>query len=182
MRGSGPSSERGRDVDDRTIARWRLHRFDDGAYLRTHVLRLTWHVALPDDLRWLLELTAPRLRRSLASNLREHDVADATLERTRPIIAEAVTAGPRTRAELGERLLDAGLPGSGSALGLVVMDAELEALVCSGPVRDGAHTYASFVERTPGARKLTREEAVAELALRYLTGHGPATESPTGPR
>ena len=44
-----------------------LQAFDDGALLRTHVLRPTWHFALPGDMRWLLRLTAPRLRRHMAS-------------------------------------------------------------------------------------------------------------------
>lgn len=214
-----------RDVDDRAIARWRLHRFglvgpghatpedaigphlavqaenhaqsswaiadrlaapirdvdlarrfDAGTYLRTHVLRSTWHVALPDDLGWLLALTAPRIRRSFVSFRREHDVDDALLERTRSTIVDAVAEGPCTRAQLGDRLRDDGLPGEGFVLGLVLMDAELEALICSGPLRDGEHTYAAFADRAPDARVLTRDVAVAELALRYFTGHGPATE------
>jgi hypothetical protein len=33
-----------------------------------------------------------------------------------------------------------------------------------------------MAERAPSARRLDRKEALAELALRYFTGHGPATE------
>ncbi|HET9157917.1 MAG TPA: crosslink repair DNA glycosylase YcaQ family protein, partial [Myxococcaceae bacterium] len=47
--------------------------FDEGAILRTHVMRPTWHFVRPADIRWLLTLTAPRVRAILA-----HD--DGTLE------------------------------------------------------------------------------------------------------
>ena len=36
--------------------------FNAGAILRTHVLRPTWHFVAPADIRWLLALTAPRIK------------------------------------------------------------------------------------------------------------------------
>jgi len=59
---------------------------------------------------------------------------------------------------------------------ILLAHAELDGLICSGPVADGEHTYALMDERVPAPRRLTRAEALAELALRYFTGHGPATE------
>jgi hypothetical protein len=53
---------------------------------------------------------------------------------------------------------------------------ELDRLICSGRRLEGAHTYAAFADRVPSSRRLDRDEALAELALRYFTGHGPATE------
>ena len=54
---------------------------------------------------------------------------------------------------------------------------ELETLICSGrPAAGGEHTYALLAERAPNTRRLDRAEALAELALRYFIGHGPATE------
>jgi hypothetical protein len=41
---------------------------------------------------------------------------------------------------------------------------------------EGEHSYALLAERAPNSRRLDRAEALAELALRYFTGHGPATE------
>jgi hypothetical protein len=52
--------------------------------------------------------------------------------------------------------------------------AELDALVVSGPRRGKQHTYALLEERLPPAPNKSREEALAELAWRYLQGHGPA--------
>ena len=55
------------------------------------------------------------------------------------------------------------------------MHAELEGAVCSGPRRGKRFTYALLTERAPKARTLPRDEALAELARRYFSSHGPAT-------
>ena len=55
------------------------------------------------------------------------------------------------------------------------MYAELEGVICSGPRRGKKFTYALIAERAPGARRLSRDEALAELALRFFRSHGPAT-------
>jgi hypothetical protein len=148
---------------------------DDGALLRTHLLRPTWHFVTSDDIRWLVELTAPRLRRTWQSLQQHLGTSDADLDRSKAAVVDALTdAGTLTRAQLGERLRDAGLPAEGQRLGLMLADAEQAALICSGP-GDGA-SYALLAERAPSARRLERDDALAELALRYFTGHGPATE------
>lgn len=146
---------------------------DAGTILRTHVLRTTWHFVLPDDIRWLLELTAPRLRRTWQSLQQQLGTSAEELERSRDAVVDALTTqGPLTRTALGEHLTQAGLPAAGQRLGLVLADAELEALICSGP----GDTYALLAERAPAARRLQRDDALAEIALRYFAGHGPATE------
>jgi len=55
------------------------------------------------------------------------------------------------------------------------MHAELEGVICSGPCRGKQFTYALLAERTPAAHRLSRDEALATLARRYFTSHGPAT-------
>src|SRR5690349_12538468 len=35
--------------------------YADGAILRTHAMRPTWHFVAPADIRWLLKLTSPRV-------------------------------------------------------------------------------------------------------------------------
>lgn len=151
--------------------------FDEGAILRTHVLRPTWHYVSPDDIAWLVSLTAPRVLRTFRQLRRELGIADATIDAATTVILDALGAeGHLTRAELGERLANHGLPADGRSLMVVVAHAELAALICSGPTKDGRHTYALLEERAPNARRLDREEALAELAQRYFTGHGPATE------
>ncbi len=151
--------------------------FDDGAILRTHVLRPTWHYVRPDDIRWLVEVTAPRISRLMIQLQRSLDLDDAVVDASAQVIADALSGGVHmTRDALAVRLREAGLPAEGQRLGVMVANAEMSALVCSGAMRGRHHTYALLDERAPQARRLDRDEAVAELVLRYFTGHGPATE------
>jgi hypothetical protein len=84
--------------------------------------------------------------------------------------------GQLTRAQLAEELRERGIPASGQMLMILLAHAELDGLICSGRVVDGEHSYALMGHRVPKPRRLERTEALAELALRYFTGHGPATE------
>jgi hypothetical protein len=150
--------------------------YDAGTILRTHVLRPTWHFVLPVDLRWLLALSAPRVHAANRSRYRELELDGATLVRGCDVIDRAIAdAGPLTRQDLGTALEAAGIDPTGQRLTYLVMHAELEAVVCSGPRRGKQHTYARFDDRVPLGNERSREEAVAELTTRYFVGHGPAT-------
>jgi hypothetical protein len=150
--------------------------FETGRILRTHVLRPTWHFVAATDIRWLLALTGPRVQRVIANYLRRLELDSRTLSRGIDVIGRAL--GERehlTRRELGEELRVASLPMSGLRLALLMMHAELEAIVCSGPRRHRQHTYALLANRAPRAVRLTRDEALATLCRRFFTSHGPAT-------
>ncbi len=147
----------------------------EGAILRTHVLRPTWHFVLPDDIRWLQALTAGRVHRLTAHRYRQLDLDGKLLARSDVMLARALEGAHLTRRELGVALERAGIDTSGQRLAHMVMHAELEALVCSGTPRDKQHTYAPVDERAPHAATLDRDEALAELTRRYFTTRGPAT-------
>ena len=51
--------------------------------MRTHVLRPTWHFVTPQDLRWLLALTAPRVHQLNAYYYRQSGLDAAALARPR---------------------------------------------------------------------------------------------------
>jgi len=149
--------------------------FDAGEILRTHVLRPTWHFVAPDDLRWLLALTAPRVHQASAFQYRLLEIDGALAARSRKVIERALRGGiSLTREELGARLREAGIGATGPRLGYLVSHAELEGVVCSGPRRGKRHTYALVDERVPPAPPRERDSALAELARRYVEGHGPA--------
>jgi hypothetical protein len=151
--------------------------FNAGAILRTHVLRPTWHFVAPEDIRWLLALTAPRIKRAMGSRDRELGLHDELVAQTSAVIARALEGGKHlTRPELGTALHAAGIAvADGSVLAHLVSHAELDGVVCSGAVRGKQHTYALLEERVPPAPIPTRDEAVAELVCRYFASHGPAT-------
>jgi hypothetical protein len=150
--------------------------FNEGRILRTHVMRPTWHFVTPTDIRWLVELTAPRVNALSASYFRQLELDDALFARSNEVIVKALEGGRHlTRAELGAALSAVGIAADGIRLGYIIFRAELDALVCSGPRRGKQFTYALLDERAPQAKSLPREEALAELTRRYFTSHGPAT-------
>jgi len=150
--------------------------FADGAILRTHLLRPTWHFVLPADIRWLQGLTAPRVHALNAHYYRKLGLDDDHFVKSNALLADVLVGGRhRTRKELGVELGRAGIEASGVRLGYTMMRAELDAVVCSGAMRGKQHTYALLDERAPNATTMDRDEALAELTRRYFTTRGPAT-------
>ena len=150
--------------------------FAEGRILRTHVLRPTWHFVLPADIRWLLTATAPRIQAGNAGRYRRLGLDAETLRRGEQLLAGALRGGKQlTRAELAEVLTKGGIDVQGQRLPHLLMYAELNAVICSGARRGLQQTYALLEERAPDARDLPYDEALAELARRYFTSHGPAT-------
>ena len=149
--------------------------FDAGAILRTHVMRPTWHFVAADDIRWIVELTAPRVHAASASHYRKLELDSATLGRGNALLAKVLRGGRQlTRAEVAEAFKSAGIEARGPRLGSLIMHAELEGVVCSGARRGKQHTYALLDERAPAPKRLERDEALRALAQRYFTAHGPA--------
>lgn len=149
----------------------------DGRILRTHVLRPTWHYVTSEDLVWLLDLTAPRVRATTRQQLdTTHGLDQRTVDRLTAAVLDLLGGDQLTRPQLAEGLAGRGHDLTGQALMILLADLELQALVCSGAPVDGVHSYALVADRLPDARRPDRDQALAELVLRYFTGHGPATE------
>jgi hypothetical protein len=151
--------------------------FNDGSILRTHVLRPTWHFVLPADIRWLLDLTAPRVHAANAYMYRQQGLDQATFTRSNTELVKALEGGQAlTRDELREVLQGAGIATEGGVrMSYLVMHAELEGILCSGPRRGRQFTYALLEERALQAKTLAREEALVELSRRFFLSRGPAT-------
>jgi len=150
--------------------------FARGDLLRTHVLRPTWHFVARDDIRWLLALTAPRVMRIVLSYCRRSELDKRTLIRAAKVFESSLRDQQcRTRAELAQLLKRSRIIVAGIRLAFVTMYAELEGIICSGPRREKQFTYALVDERAPNARRLDRDDALAELCRRYFVSHGPAT-------
>ena len=150
--------------------------FNDGAILRTHMMRPTWHFVTPADIRWILALTAPRVHAASAPYYLRNGLDRATLARSRKVFERALRdAAHLTRSEVAAALGARGIRASGERLAYIMMHAELEQVICSGPRRGKQFTYALLDERVPAAKTLPRDEALATLTKRYFTSHGPAT-------
>lgn len=151
--------------------------FDAGAILRTHVLRPTWHFVTPADIRWMLKLSAPRVHALSAYIYRQSGLDARIFARSCAMLQRALDGGHfLTRTELATHLKRARIPADGLKLASLMMHAELEGIICSGPRRGKQFTYALVAERAPGKTPdYSHEEALAALASRYFQSHGPAT-------
>ena len=149
---------------------------DAGEILRTHVLRPTWHFLHPDDARWVMELSAERVHRANGTYYRRTGLEGATATRAMDVIATSLAGGHRTRAELADALEAGGLPKAGLSFTYVMIMAELERIAISGANAGKQRTYAAFDERVPPSPPRPRDEALAELAGRFIASRGPASE------
>ena len=149
--------------------------YDEGRILRTHILRPTWHFVTREDIRWMLALSAPQVRKAITYYGRQIGIDETLFQRSNEIIARALKGRHLTRKELAAILKDNGIDASGMRAGVFMSRAEVEGTVCSGPMRGKQFTYALLDERVPQSAPLTREESLAALAKRYFDSHGPAT-------
>lgn len=150
--------------------------FERGEILRTHVMRPTWHFVAADDIRWLVRLTAPRVHAQNAYMARQQKLDAKILAKAAKVIEAALSKRTLTRNEIEQALALKGIEANGVRLAYILMHAELELLVCSGPRRGRQFTYALIDERAPRETKaLDRKEALAQFARRYFASRGPAT-------
>ena len=146
--------------------------------IRTWPLRGTLHFVAAEDVRWMLDLLAPSVMSRNAARLqREHGVNEPMLKRSRAAVRRALAGGGSlTRAAIYEVLDNARIP-SGGGRGLqIVWRLAHEGLICFGPRAGKQQTFVLLDDWLPvSAISLPRDEALAKLARRYFTGHGPAT-------
>ena len=151
--------------------------FDRGEFVRTHVLRPTWHFVAPEDLRWMQGLTGHRVARIMASYNMRLGLTPPVLRKSLDVIGKSLAEqGPLTRTQLKVELERARINTEGTQrLAHIVMQAEVEALVCSGPQRGKQSAYALVDQRVAKSRMLEGDEALHELTVRYFASRAPAT-------
>lgn len=166
-------AQRSKGLTDAVIERT----FASGAILRTHVLRPTWHFVLPEDARWMLELTAPRIVAAMAYHNRQLELDGRVFRRSQAVFERVLRDGRQlTRVELSAALRRAGIRhATGQRVNQMLMQAELDRVVISGARRGKQFTYALFDERVPAAPARDRDDALEDLTRRYFATRGPAT-------
>jgi len=147
-----------------------------GEIIRTHLLRPTWHVVSAADLRWMLDLTAPRLKSGLLPRHRELELSERLISKSQSVITKSLEKSQQLPREyLVAELQRAKIPTDENRTSHILMRAELDGLICSGGSLDGKPTYALLEERVLKYNSLTKDEALAKLARTYFQSHGPAT-------
>ncbi|MGY1771595.1 winged helix DNA-binding domain-containing protein [Blastococcus sp. SYSU D00813] len=150
---------------------------DTGAVVRSWPMRSTLHLVPAEDLHWLLELCGPRVLAGAAKRRATLGLTESDAERAREQAAAALSGGRRLgRAALLEAIGEA-VDVSGQRGYHLLWYAAQTGTTCMGPTDGGEQAFVLLDEWVPAPRRLTGEEALAELARRYLTGHGPASDA-----
>jgi hypothetical protein len=150
---------------------------EDRSLLITWLNRGTLHLVRSDDYPWLHALTTAPLFTASARRLAQEGVSSSAADRGVEVIESALAdEGPLTSAELRDRLTAAGVRAKGQAFYHLISLASLRGLVVRGPMKDGNHAYALVRDWLGEPAPVDREAALAELARRYLAGHGPASD------
>ncbi len=149
---------------------------DAGEIVRSWPMRGTLHLVAAEDLHWMLELTTPRSVASAGDRRAYLGIGDLDVERARHIAEAALTGG---RVLTREALLGSIAAGGVSTHGqrgyhLLWYLAQTGTLVL-GPAHGRQQTFALLDDWVPRPRRLERDEALGELALRFFASHGPAT-------
>jgi hypothetical protein len=150
---------------------------EDRSLLITWLNRGTLHLVRSEDYPWLQALTTPPLHTANARRLAQEGVTPAAAERGVAAIAHSLAdEGPLTRVQLRERIDAAGVRTEGQALVHLLILASLRGLVVRGPMIGERHAYALVHDWLGESAPVDRDRALAELARRYLVGHGPADD------
>ena len=150
--------------------------FNQGRILRTHLLRPTWHFVSPEDIRWLLQLTAPQILTRNKYYLSKAELDKKILKRTNDQLAKELENGQhKTRTQLQEALAKKKIKADGMRLAYIMMQAELDCVICSGPRIGNQFSYALLDERTPSVEHVNNKEALGRLMNRFFESRGPAT-------
>ncbi|WP_017495871.1 winged helix DNA-binding domain-containing protein [Flavobacterium sp. WG21] len=145
--------------------------------IRTHILRPTWHFVSADDIYWMLDLSGPQVKRIVTSYVKKYGYDAKKLDQTNAAIQKILAGNNHlTREEIMQELSITKTPSPDHLSGPIMMYAELDGLVCNGKMKGKQMTYALLEERVPKTQgRLTQEEGLIKLALRYFESHGPAT-------
>lgn len=151
----------------------------NGGLVRSWLFRGTLHWMATADARWLTDLLAPTVKRIASSMNKVLGLDESTYLQSDEAMRQVLMLGePLTREEIAEHLAAAGIRDpSGMRLSHLFYHAAMSQILCHGPRRGNTFTYVLFdrlVEQSK--RKLSREEALGMLAMRYFQSHGPATE------
>lgn len=148
---------------------------DERSLIITWVNRGTLHLVRAEDYPWLQLLTTPPLHTGNARRLRQEGVSPRDADRAVEVIERAIAEdGPRTREQLRDVVDEEGIPTAGQALIHILFLAALRGLIVRGPMIGKQHAYVLVRDWLPKPPRVDLDQALAELARRYLAGHGPA--------
>jgi Winged helix DNA-binding domain len=145
--------------------------------IRTWPMRGTLHFVAAADVRWMLELLTPRIVANNAQrHIRQLGLDEAVFARSKDLFARALQGGKQLTRNAMCEVLEAGGVSPASQRGLHILGRlAQDGFICFGAREGKQQTFALLDEWAPKAKRMARDESLAELARRYFTSHGPAT-------
>jgi hypothetical protein len=149
----------------------------DRTIIRTWPMRGTLHFVAAADVRWMLELLKPRvITRNQRRLEKDFELDEAALARCRKLLERALEGGKQLSRPAVYQALEAGKISTVNGRGVqIVCHLSFDQILCLGTRQGKQHTFALLDEWAPAAKPMERDAALAELARRYFTSHGPAS-------
>lgn len=148
----------------------------EGSIVRSWPMRGTLHIVASADLRWMLELLTPRIVTGHAGRYAELGLDDEAFSTIRKFIRQILKGGNRlTRDTILQQFETAHIATRGPHANNILRRLGMDGLICFGPRQGKQPTFVLVDDWVPETKPMDREQALAELARRYFTGHGPAS-------
>jgi len=148
----------------------------DRSIVRTWPMRGTLHFVPAEDVRWMLRLLTPRVVARSAGRYKQLELDERTFSRSQKVVVRALDGGKQlTRTEMYRALEAARISVAGQRGIHILGHLAQEGLICFSARSGKQQTFALLEEWVPATKSLERDEALAKLARRYFTSHGPAT-------
>lgn len=146
------------------------------AIVQTWAMRGTLHFVAAENAKWMLELLTPRIVASTRTRQRQLELDGGVLARCGDLFQEALHGGRRvTRSGAMHLLENAGISPKGQRGYHILAHLAQTGVICLGPVQGKEQTFVLLDEWVPASRRLSRDDALAELAGTFVASHGPAT-------
>jgi len=149
------------------------NQINSGEIIRTHILRPTWHLVHQKDIRWMMELSSPNVKKATQYVDKKEGLTDELFLKAWKIIEQKFREVDNlTKEDIMSDLSEQQITVGNLLATQIIIRAELEMLLCNGEQKG---TYALFEKRVPIIDKISKPEAITKLAQVYFTSRGPAT-------
>ncbi|WP_435355389.1 winged helix DNA-binding domain-containing protein [Emticicia sp. SJ17W-69] len=146
---------------------------DSGSIIRTHILRPTWHLVHQKDIQWMMELSAPNVKKATQYIDKKEGLTDDFFLKAWKIIEQQFKeADNLSKEDMMFCLLKNHIVVSNLLATQIIIRAELEMFLCNGYKKG---TYTLFEKRVPPSNKISKTEAIIKLTQIYFQSRGPAT-------
>ncbi|MCF3108046.1 winged helix DNA-binding domain-containing protein [Niabella sp. CC-SYL272] len=148
---------------------------NNGSIIRLHIVRPTWHFVTTENVRWMMQLSAPSIQKAARYIDQQTGLTAALYTKARNVLEKVLEEEDLTKEEIMDRLAQHRIKVDNLLATQLLIRAETELLICSGKRKDRRFTYTLFDKRVAPAAAISREEALARLATLYFKTRGPAT-------